>query len=87
MHSEIRVIVAVDNIVVLVYITVEFSMVRELTAKQDKYTFESLDDVCEFMLHLCSNKSVHKETPLMMAASSGTRVDCESFWGDERRGS
>ena len=63
------------------YTTVEFSMARELTAKQDKYTFESLEDVCEFMLHLCNNKSIHEETPLMMAASSGTRVDRESFWG------
>ena len=84
MHSAIGVIVAVENIVVLVYTTVEFSMVHELTAKQDKYTFESFEDICEFMLHLCSNKSIHEETPLMMAASSGTRDDRESFWGEER---
>ena len=79
-HGAIVAVVVVTGVVLLVCTIVVFNMARELTIKQDKYTFESLEDVCEFMLHLCSGKTVQEKTPLIMTASSGNEV-VESFLG------
>ena len=72
---------------VLVYIIVEFNMARELTSTYDKYVFELLEDVCEFMVHFCSGKAVQEESPLMATTSSGKELDSRFFWDDDRKGS
>ena len=59
-----------DTIAAPVLITVDFNMASEL--KYDKHVFESLEDVCEFMVCLCNSKSAHHEgVSSMTTASSG----------------
>ena len=77
----------VDIIVVLVYIIVEFNMASELTSTYDKYVFESLEEVCELMVHFCSGKAIQEEPPLMASTLSGKELDSRYFWGDGKKGS
>ena len=77
----------VDIIVVLVYITVEFNMACELTSTYDKYVFESLEDVCELIVHFCSGKAIQEELPLMASTSSGKELNSRFFWGNGKKGS
>ena len=63
----------VNITVVLVFIIVEFNMARELTSKHNMYVFESLEDVCEFMVHFVvarpSKKSRLSWQPLQVVRS------------------
>ena len=62
-HGAIVAVVVVTGVVLLVCTIVVFNMARELTIKQDKYTFESLEDVCEFMLLLQWQDGSRKDSP------------------------
>ena len=67
----------------VVYIIVGFSMDRELTNGEDKLSFESLEDWCEFMLKLCDAKVINDEAPIMSKAAPYIGIE-RGFWGDEK---
>ena len=45
-------------------------MARKVSLTQDKYMYESYEDVCEFLLHCCEGKSVYDEPPIAACADS-----------------
>ena len=69
-------VLVVDTIAALVLITVDFNMTSELKY-DNKHVFESLEDVCEFMVCLCDSKSAHHDG--VTTTSSGKRVNSDFF--------
>ena len=74
----------VRNSVVPVYTTVVSSM-----DLNNKKTFESLEEVCEFLMDFCNDKSVHtiSNRRALMHTDSGKPYDLNHFCRDEKRGS
>ena len=54
-------ILVVDTIAAPVLITVDFNMASSELKYDNKHVFESLEDVCEFMVCLCDSKSAHHD--------------------------
>ena len=76
-------ILVVNTIAAPVFITVDFNMASS-EMKYDKHIFQSLEDVCEFMVCLCDSKSAHHDG--VATTSSGKQVNSNFFGGDDRRG-
>ena len=75
-------VLVVDTIAALVLITVDFNMTSELKY-DNKHVFESLEDVCEFMVCLCDSKSAHHDG---VTTTCGKRVNSDFVGGVDRRG-
>ena len=67
-------VLVVDTFAAPVLITVDFNMASS-ELKYDKHVFESLEDVCEFMVCLCDSKSAHHDG--VTTISSGKQVNSD----------
>ena len=54
-------VLVVDTIAAPVLITVDFNIASSELKYDNKQVFESLEDVCEFMVCLCDSKPAHHD--------------------------
>ena len=68
-------VLVVDTIAAPVLITVDFNMASSELKYDNKHVFESLEDVCEFMICLCDSKSAHHDG--VTTTSGGKQVNSD----------